>query len=121
MLQTLRLVETIPIAGLQFSNLYFHRSRGFMMSILISDIFLFRCFAANIHVFTPGSYLGHRGGVDENSMHSGFASHSLVSDRDDTRAFTLTRPSQKDFRVLMTDGELHSSFMHPLKKPSFFF
>src|SRR3954465_5806505 len=92
-----------------------------MMSIFISNIFLFCCSATNVHAFTLGSYLDHCSGVDGNSMHSGFTSHPLVSDNDDTRAFTLTYPSQEDFRALMTDGGLHSSFMRPLKKPSFFY
>src|SRR4051812_45389926 len=92
-----------------------------MMSILISNIFLFCYSAANVHAFTLGSYLGHCDRVDGNSVHSSFTSHSLVSDNDDTRAFTLTRPSQEDFRVFITDGGLYSSFMRPLKKPSLFF
>src|SRR4051812_29661384 len=92
-----------------------------MMSILISNIFLFCCSATDVLAFTPGSYLGHCGRVEGNSVHSGFTSHPLVSDSDDTRAFTLTHPSQEDFRVLITNGRLYSSFMHLLKKPSFFF
>src|SRR3954467_7337533 len=45
----------------------------------------------------------------------------LVLDNDDSRAFLLARPSPEDFRALITDGGLHSSFMHPLTKPSYFF
>src|SRR4051812_46710750 len=54
-------------------------------------------------------------------MHPGSTSHPLVSDNDDSRAFLLTRPSPEDFRALITDNGLQSSFMRPLRKPSFFF
>src|SRR4051812_11369959 len=45
----------------------------------------------------------------------------LFSDNDDSRAFLLARPSPEDFRVLITDSGLLSSFMRLLRKPSFFF
>src|SRR4051812_8355526 len=54
-------------------------------------------------------------------MHPGSTSHPLVSDNDDSRAFLLTHPSPEDFRALITDSGLLSSFMRPLRKPSFFF
>src|SRR4051812_44084006 len=102
-------------------NFECHCLYGFMMSNLISNILLFCFFTTSVHAFTPGSLLGHCGGADENYVHPSFTFHPLVSDNADTRAFTLTRPSQENFQVLMTDGGLHSSFICPLKKPSFFF
>src|SRR5436190_9191318 len=91
------------------------------VSILTSNIFLFCCFAANIHAFTPGSLFGHCNRDDGNYAHPRSTSHPIVSDNDDSRAFLLTRPSPEDFRALITDGGLLSSFMRPLRKPSFFF
>src|SRR4051812_43009241 len=88
------------------------------MSTFISSIFLSCFFVANVHAFSLESYLGHHSRVDENSVHSRFAFHPLTSDNDGTRAEILTRPSQEDLRVLITDGGLHSLFLRPLKKPS---
>src|SRR5437588_7811164 len=92
------------------------------MLILTSNIFFLSCFfAASILAFTPGSLFGHCSGADGNYVHLRFTSHPLVSDNDDSRAFLLARPSPEDFRALITDGGLLSSFMRPLRKPSFFF
>src|SRR3954469_8273770 len=92
------------------------------MLILTSNIFLLLyCFAASIHAFTPGSLFGHCSGADGSYVHPSSTSHPLVSDNDDSRAFLLTHPSSEDFRALITDVGLHSSFMCPLRKPSFFF
>src|SRR4051812_31443528 len=89
--------------------------------MLASNIFLFCCFAANIHAFTPGSLFGQCNRDDGNYAHPSSTSHPLVSDHDDYRTFLLTRPSSEDFRALITDSRLLSSFMRPLRKPSFFF
>src|SRR3954471_5239878 len=89
--------------------------------ILTSNIFLFCCFAANTHAFIPGSPFGHCVRDDGNYVHPSSTSHPLISDNDDSRAFLLTRPSPEDFRALITDSGLQSSFMRPLRKPSFFF
>ena len=91
------------------------------MLILTSNIFLFCRFAANTHAFTAGSLFGHCVRDDGNYAHPSSTSHPLVSDNDDYRAFLLTRPSPEDFRALMTDGGLQSSFMRPLRKSCFFF
>src|SRR3954469_3122484 len=89
--------------------------------ILTSNIFLFCCFAANLHAFTPGSLFGHCNRDDGNYAHPSSTSHPLVSDNDDSRAFLLAHPSPEDFRALITDDGLLSSFMRSLRKPSFFF
>src|SRR3954463_12797936 len=92
------------------------------MLVLTSNIFFLFCyFAANIHAFTPRSLFGHCSGDDGNYVHPSSTSHPLVLDNDDYRAFLLTRPSLEDFRAMMTDGGLCSSFIRPLRKPSFFF
>src|SRR4051812_41461944 len=83
--------------------------------------FLLFCCAANIHAFTWGSHLGYCSGANGSFVHPGLVSHLLTSDSDDTRAKILTRPSQRDFRILITDGELYSSFGRHLRKPSFLF
>src|SRR4051812_21930114 len=107
--------------SLQFSQTFVAIARMALRCRLLCNIFLPCCFAANVHAFTSGSYLGHRGGVDGSSAYSSFASYPLTSDGDDTRAEILTRPSQENFRTLITDGGLYSPFMRSLKKPSFFF
>ena len=89
--------------------------------ILTSNIFLFCCFAAHTHAFTAGSLFGHCVRDDGNYAHPSSTSRPLVSDNDDSRAFLLARPSPEDFRVLITDSGLLSSFMRSLRKPSFFF
>src|SRR3954467_10970735 len=104
-----------------FPNLYCECLHGFGSLILVSNIFLFRCFAANIHVFTPGSLFGRCVSADGNYAHPSSTSHPLVSDNDDSRAYLLACPSSEDFRALMTNSGLMSSLMRPLKKPSFFF
>src|SRR5436190_13783235 len=91
------------------------------VSILTSNIFLFCYFAANILAFTPGSLFGHCNRDDGNYAYPSSTAHPLVSDHDDSRAFLLARLSPKDFRALITDSGLLSSFMRPLRKPSFLF
>src|SRR3954464_14398090 len=102
-------------------NLYCECLHGFGLLILPSNIFLFCCFAANIHAFTRGSLFGHCVRDDGNYAHPSSTSYPLVSDNDDSKAFVLARPSSEDFRALMTNSGLTSSFMRPLRKPSFFF
>src|SRR3954470_20747362 len=88
---------------------------------LTSNIFLFCYFAANTHAFTAGSLFGHCIRDDGNYAHPSSTSHPLVSDNDNSRAFLLACPSSEDFRALITDSGLTSSFMRPVRKPSFFF
>src|SRR4051812_13326022 len=102
-------------------NHYCECLHGFGSLILASNIFLFCCLAANIHAFTPGSLLGRCVRDDGNYAHPSSTSHPLVLDNDDSRAYLLACPSSEDFRALMTDSRLMSSFMRPLRKPSFFF
>src|SRR4051812_3747503 len=102
-------------------NLYCQCLHGFRLLILASNIFLFCCFAANIHEFTPGSLFGRCVRDDGNYAHPSSTSRPLVSDNDDSKAFLLACPSSKDFWALMTNSGLTSSFMRPLRKPSFFF
>src|SRR5438270_8612014 len=92
------------------------------MLILTSSIFfLFCCCAASVDGFTAGSLFGHCNRDDGNYVHPSSTSHPLVSDNDDSRAFLFARSSPEDFRALITDSGLMSSFMRPLRKPSFFF
>ena len=91
------------------------------MLILASNIFLFCCFTANIRAFTPGSLFGRCNRDNGNYAHPSSTSQPLVSDNDDSRVFLLARPSPEDFPALITSGGLLSSFMRPLRKPSFFF
>src|SRR3954471_14244945 len=122
MVETLHRASDRRCPGCRSSpNLYCECLHGFGLLILTSDIFLFCCFAANVHAFTPGSLFGHCSGANGNYVHPNSTSHPLVSDNDDSRAFLLTCPSPEDFRALMTDGGLHSSFKRSLRKPSFFF
>src|SRR2546430_1266762 len=89
-------------------NLYCQCLHGFRLLILASNIFLFCCFATNIHAFTLGSLFGRCVRDDGNYAHPSSTSHPLVSDNDDSRAYLLSCPSPEDFRVLMTDSGLMS-------------
>ena len=102
-------------------NLYCECLHGFGLLILASNIFLFSCSAANIHAFTSRSLFGHCIRDDGNYAHPSSTSHPLVSDNDDSRVYLLACPSSEDFRALITDSGLLSSFMRSLRKPSFFF
>src|SRR3954470_7258955 len=122
MVETLHRASCRRCPGCRSSpNLYCECLHGFGLLILASNIFLFCCSAANIHAFTPRSIFGHCVRDDGNYAHPSSTSHPLVSDNDDSRALFLTRPSPEDFRALITDSGLLSSFMRPLRKPSFFF
>src|SRR3954462_15471230 len=122
MVETLHRASCRRCPGCRSSpNLYCECLHGFGLLILASNIFLFCCSAANIHAFTPGSLFGRWVKDDGNYAHPSSTSHPLVSDNDDSRAYLLACPSSEDFRVLMTNSGLTSSFMRPLRKPSFFF
>ena len=122
MVETLHRASCRRCPGCRSSpNLYCECLHGFGLLILASNIFLFCCFAANIHAFTPGSLFGRCVRDDGNYAHPSSTSHPLVSDNDDSRAYLLACPSSEDFRALMIDGGLTSSFMRPLRKSSFFF
>src|SRR3954464_6765567 len=122
MVETLHWASSRRCPGCRGSpNLYYQCLHGFRLLILSSNTFLFCCFAANIHAFTPRSLFGRCVRDDGNYAHPSSTSHPLVSDNDDYRAFLLACPSSEDFRVLITDSGLTSSFMRLLRKPSFFF
>src|SRR4051812_11714653 len=122
MVETLHRVSCRQRPGCRGSlNLYCECLHGFGLLILASNIFLFCCFAANIHAFTPGSLFSRCVRNDGNYAHPSSTSHPLVSNNDDSRAFLLACLSSEDFRALITDSGLTSSFMRPLRKPSFFF